>query len=239
MAYVIKEHQPGRVWRLAVLLIIFWLVGSWLAFEYGHSQSSFDRERAQVEHKALESQVHILSKENRALNARISILERSAQVDGVAKAELTKSIQTMQEQEAKLREELEFFRGIVSPEKGKTGLNVYSFRITDAQAQLYHYKLLLTQATKNDRLAEGVARVKVTGVLQGQEEVVDLSEVSVPKKTKLTFKFRYFQDISGSFQLPDGFKPRSIEVSLSPKKRSKTGELVKTFDWSEIMVEEG
>jgi cell division protein FtsB len=239
MAYVIKETKPGRLLLIVITLITLWLASSWLAFDHGQQQASFDSESARSKHEALQQRADTLARENREIKARIAILERSAQVESIAKAELTKSMQAMQEQEAELQEELAFFRGIVSPEKGKTGLNVYDFRVVDAREGLYHYKLLLTQATKNDRLAEGVVSVKLTGVGEGREKTIDLSEISVPKETKLVFKFRYFQDMNGSFQLPSGFKPRTVEISLLPSKPKKAENLVKTFDWSEIMVEEG
>ena len=47
------------------------------------------------------------------------------------------------------------------------------------------------------------------------------------------FSFRYFQNIEGDIQLPQGFKPQRVTIKVVSRNRSSQDPLEKTFDWPE------
>ena len=81
---------------------------------------------------------------------------------------------------------------------------------------LFHFKLILTQRGKNDRLIEGSIKVLFKGVLDGSEKVLELSEVQTADGAELYYKFRYFQELGGSFRFPKGYQPRTVVIKLLP-----------------------
>jgi len=236
MAFVIKEHRPGR-WRLVLGTVVgLWIASGWFAYELGWRQSSYDHDQAIAREKDLQSELKKLRGDNDQLHTQVSILQRSAQVDRQAKVELAKSVKNLQDMQAELREETTFYKSIISPEKGKAGLGIYSLQVVPVEERMYHYKLVLTQSGKSDSLAKGGVKVVLKGILQGKEKNLDLGKINVAGSPQLSYKFRYFQELSGSFLLPEDYTPREITVTLVPGSGKKSNKPVKTFDWQKVRL---
>ena len=234
MAFVIKEHRPGRLRALAVLLTLIWVASLYLLYRYGWQQANTDYEAVIQREQSLIAQVDEVGRANREMQMQISVLKKSAQVDREAKAGIARGMKDLQEQLAKLREEVSFYKGIVSPAKGKTGLDIYDFNVVQAGDRLFHYKLTLIQAGKNDLLAQGGVEIMLQGVAAGQEKQLKLADIRVNQSGKASYKFKYFEELSGSFRLPAGYYPRNVIVKLSPKKWRNIAKPARTFDWAEV-----
>jgi hypothetical protein len=237
MAFVIKEHRPGR-WRVIVgVAVSLWIASGWFAYEFGWYQSNHDRDEAESREKGLLGELAALRGTNSELQTQVSILQRSAQVDRQAKVELAKDVKKLQDLQAELREETSFYKSIISPDKGKAGLGIYSLLVVPVEDRMYHYKLILTQSGKSDSLAKGGVKVVLKGILQGKEKNLDLGKINIADSPKLSYKFRYFQELSGSFLLPEDYSPREIAVRLVPDSGKKSNKTVKTFDWQKVRLD--
>ncbi|MCW8964358.1 MAG: OmpH family outer membrane protein [Gammaproteobacteria bacterium] len=236
MAFIIKEHRPGR-WRIILAVVVsLWVASAWLAYETGWSQSNHDFSQAESRQKKLQKELDEFRALNDELQARVSRLQRTAQVDREAKVELAKEVKNFQDQQAELREELSFYKGIISPDEGDAGLRIYSLSIMQAEGSLYHYKLVLTQSGKNDSLAKGGVKITIQGISEEKEKNLDLNEIQLAESGQLSYKFRYFQELSGSFRLPEHYIPREVSVRLTPRSGKVSNKLVRTFDWHEVRL---
>jgi hypothetical protein len=236
MAFVIKEHRPGRRLLLALVVIIVWLLSAWLAYETGWNQTSFDRDHAQSRHVVLQQELEKQFAINEQMQAQISILKRTAQVDRAAKEQIAKDLKALQELQADLREEIAFYKSIISPASGKSGLDVYNLSITPRQGLMYHFKMVLTQSGKSDSLVEGVVKMRLKGVIDGSEKELTIKDIQVAGTPDLSYKFRYFEELAGSFQLPEGYEAREVVITLIPKNGKRKNKLVKTFDWLNVRL---
>ena len=131
-----------------------------------------------------------------------------------------------------LKEELAFYRGIVSPKDAASGLHLQSFKIeSSGRAQGYRYKVILTQVLQNDRLARGIVKIKVDG-LQGQTpKTLNLSDITANSVKDLEYRFKYFQNLEGDLLLPKGFSPLRVTISVLPNGRDGEETIEKTYDW--------
>jgi len=236
MAFIIKEHRPGR-WRIILAVVVsLWVASAWLAYETGWSQSNHDFNQAESRQKELQKELDEFRALNDEMQARVSRLQRTAQVDREAKVELAKEVKNFQDQQAELREELSFYKGIISPDEGNTGLRIYNLSIMQAEGRLYHYKLVLTQSGKNDSLIQGGVKITIQGISEEKEKNLDLSKIQVAESRQLSYKFRYFQELSGSFRLPEHYVPREVLVRLTPHSGKVSNKPVRTFDWQEARL---
>jgi hypothetical protein len=236
MAFVIKEHRPGR-WRAILAAVVFlWVSSAWYTYELGRGRSSSDYTAAVSQHESLRAEADRLRISKSGLQAQVSRLERIAQVDRQAKIELAKQVKDFQDHQAELREELNFYKSIISPDDGMASLRIYSLSVLQAEDQLYHYKLVLTQSGKSDNVAQGGVKMVLKGILQGKEKNLDLREIQVAESRQLSYKFSYFQELSGSFRLPDKYVPREIRVELNPQTGKKSSKPVRTFDWQKARL---
>jgi len=234
MAFVIKEHRPGK-WRLVSgIVVIVWVASAWFAYQYGWNQSNHNQQQAASVQEMLQGELKGLRISNSKLQAQVSGLQRSAQVDRQAKVELAVEIKNFQDLQAELREEISFYKSIISPDKGEMGLKVYSLAIVPAEDRLHHFKLVLTQGGKGDNVAKGRVKMLLKGTLQGKEKSLGFSKIQVAESPQLSYKFRYFQELSGSFSLPEGYSPREVTVRMVPNSGKNSNKPVRTFDWQTV-----
>lgn len=231
MAFVIKEHRPGRIHLIALVSAALWVVSIILVYQYGLSSGVQRFDQAQEKNRSLHQQLEQNTLAGRDMQAKIAILERTAQVDRQAKVELARNVKTQQDDIARLKEDVAFYKSIISPEKGRSGLGVYKFTTIQAGENLYHFKMILTQAGKSDNLVEGGVDITVHGIMNKQETILEFSQIRVTDNKPLTYKFRYYQEINGSLQFPESFQPRDVVVTLTRKKGRAIKNPVKRFDW--------
>lgn len=236
MAFVIKEHRPGRLVLLVTVLALLWALSAWSAYQYGWNKAAnlFDSEIKKS--RPLQARLTDSIRKNREIQARVAVLERTAQVDRKAKVELAQEIKELQGQAAELREEIAFYKSIISPANGKNGLDIYSLEIMPASRNLYHFKVILIQMGRSDSLAQGVVDMTIEGVFNGQVESLGLSDIQVSQDQKLTYEFQYFQELTGSLRLPEEFVPREVIVELTRNEGDKAENPVKRFDWSDVRI---
>jgi hypothetical protein len=98
----------------------------------------------------------------------------------------------------------------------------------------FTFHILLTQVESRRDWIQGEIELLVHG---GEQQVLSLTEIASADTYPLTFRFRYFQDLSGIITLPEGFKPESVEVTARRRGASAT-DLTKTFVWTEAGIAE-
>lgn len=232
---IIKSHHPVRHRIKLGALFLALMVVSWAVFEYGFSRAGFDNSAVHEERELLREQLALEKKRSRKLSARVAVLERAAQVDKQAYGAVETAQKQSQDEMLELKEEVAFYRGIVSPSETASGLNIPSFTVTGiGEAGVYRFKLVLTQVKSNVRVIKGYARVMFEGVKDGAQVQLTLKEVTGGALDKLKLRFKYFQNNEGEIVLPEGFLPSRVlvEVVLSGKGATR---LKKTFDWSDII----
>ena len=238
MAFIVKEHRPGRIALLWLLVAVLWSVS--IPATYWYSRADVERQVSDqtTRIEELRRQLDAATATHRNQEARMAILGRTAQIDREAKTGVTDQLKAEREKNAELREQVAFYKSIVSPEEGKSGLDVYSFKIARAADDLRHFKIVLIQAGKNSNVMEGRVDLVVEGTLGGRGKRLELTDVQVPGDElteKLSYKFEYFQELSGGMRLPRGFVPREVVVKLINKGR-RANTLTKKFDWSKLEV---
>lgn len=235
MAFVVKPHRPRRAALLRLLMAVLWLASMGGAYYYGRVDLERQLYAKTTENESLYRRVGEATETNREQTAQMAILERTAQIDHAAKAQVLEQLKAERGQNAELQERVSFYESIISPDEGKSGLGIYSFEVTQAAQELYHFKMVLIQAGKNANLARGRANIAVEGILDGRGKRLELSEIQVPGGKAPDYNFRYFQEITGSIRLPRGFVPREVVVTLV-NNRGRGKAPVKQYDWSEIKV---
>jgi hypothetical protein len=75
--------------------------------------------------------------------------------------------------------------------------------------------------------------VTLQGARMGTTHTVRLRDAILGDRRNLVFSFKYFQEFSGEFRLPDNFKPVRVTVSVIPDGANQP-RVEDVFDWSKI-----
>lgn len=232
---VVRPHRPlrnGIVYTVIAVSLVALILG---AFEFGRQRGGYDAMEASQLQNSLQREIETLNKLNRELRERIALLERSSDIDREAREQVQANLTAMQDEVLELREELAFYRGIVSPADAQAGLRIQAFTLSPGpDAELFHYRLVLIQAIKHDRRASGEVNVVVHGVRDGEPASLSLADLGEGNSGSMEYSFKYFQDFEGDIRLPPGFSPARVEISVRP--RGRGGENIKkSLEWSQVV----
>ncbi len=223
--------------RLARIVFAILLLGG--IFTAGIVWSSLDNVEQRRAYRAAIDQAGRLSAkngqirdENERLKASIAKFERQLQVNQIAYEKLTSQLSESSSYINELREDLDFYQSIISPQDNKAGVRIQAIQIARPQnLTAYRYRLTVVQALKHETSVSGKASIFLEGINAGQEVMLDITKAA-ELPSKLTF--RYFQILEGRFELPGGFEPTGILVKVvsTPAGKSKKSEIERRFNWT-------
>lgn len=229
---IVRSHHPRLRRVLGVALAVGLLAIGWLLYEYGRRSAGYSLIDAHQREQVLSARVADLDGENQRLTARIAILEKSADVDRRAYEEVDRSLSELQNELLELRQEVDFYRGIVHSEGAAPGLRIQSFKLRREDQSQYQYRLVLTHLASTRARIEGEAEIVLSGIMDGAE--VELSRSALPGDGQpLQFSFRHFQELRGSLTLPAGFVPLRVILRAAPKGRAAAA-VEHVLSWAEV-----
>lgn len=174
-----------------------------------------------------EGRVTTLIAENRKLRSEVARQHRRRAVDGEAYQRLERHLKELQDEMMTLREEIAFYRGIVSYDQNE-GLDIRSFDL-DEEGDAFAFSLVLINGLKNDKLIDGTVTMSVVGEHQGQAKILSIAQLSDMSNEDIAFSFKHFQRIRGRLSFPAGFVPEKVYVFVSP--RGDLDSVEKSFTW--------
>ncbi len=230
---IVRQHRPVRDLVLAGVAAI--AMGA-SAYALYMNASAWAREELSVlseERDELMITVEALREGNTALRERVAILERAQQVEGKAYEDVDVHLRSLQDEVLALKEEIAFYRGIVSAGKEK-GLKIQTFVVDkESSSGAYRFQLVLTQHLKRVRMISGTVKLNIVDEQNGKPRRLMLSDMSGQQAKSLKFEFKFFQRIEGRFTLPDGFKPDRLQIQVVSKGK-KPASVEKSFEWQGI-----
>jgi len=209
------------------------LVSGYLVFEFGRISAGYDIVDAAKDRQAYEERIMALDDEIVALNQEVALLETHREIDREAYKEVEASLMSLQAKIQEQRDAIGFYRGIVSPADGKSGLRVQDLKLMRGNAEReFVVRLVLVQAMQHDRKVSGEVNLSVEGNQDGEDRSYTFTELNPDEADKSwPFSFRYFQDFDRQLVLPDGFTPERIRVEVRSKTRSIES-IEQSFPWA-------
>ncbi|MBT9612911.1 MAG: hypothetical protein IV108_06570 [Burkholderiales bacterium] len=214
---LVRTHIPWplRMVAIGVLVAAGLMLGQWV-FETGLRLAGFEKSQAQLQLTDLSSRVKRLEQENAELQAEKLRISQQIEIEQTTQKDLAKSLQSLQEESATLREDNAFFRNLLSPDQGPGPVSIYHFKVehNPVLASEYRYRLLLLKSGKREQEFVGSVQFLVTGDQAGKKVAYTLPEAVPGKPQAINVSFKYYQRLEGAFQLPAGLSPKSIQIRV-------------------------
>lgn len=232
--HVIRPHRPLRRVVLVLAAFVALVIVGYLLHLRERRADAHEIAALTQERDSLQQTISELESRNASMRERLAVLERARQVDGKAYSEVGRHLRSLQDEVLALKEEVAFYRGIVSAGKEK-GLNIQTFVLDkNGTSNAYRFQLVLTQNMKRAKVVSGTVELSVTGEQGGQSRRLTLVELSQDRTQALEFRFKYFQRLEGNFKLPDGFVPRQVHVSATASGKDPKN-VEQAFDWQGLI----
>jgi ATPase subunit of ABC transporter with duplicated ATPase domains len=225
---IIKQrYSPRMKLLLAVVAAAALLASAGFIYNYGLNRAGFEAQSAQETQQTLQDEMRKLQDENRELQESLARSQRTIQMDQAAYQDLDKSLKASAQEIVKLREELNFYRNIISPADKKSGLRIQNLYIEPAGGtNQFRYKLVLIQALKHESTVQGRAIIEVSGMQVGEDTLLRFPAAN---ERPIQVNFKYFQDIEGKLELPRNFQPKRVKVYIKTPGGTSLAEA--TYAW--------
>ena len=234
MASSFSHHNRSKVRSYtARVVIVALIIGvGYLTYEFGRIQAGYNIVDAVAETQDYEKRIDALENDIMDLHEEITLLETHRDIDREAYRDVETSLTDLQSKIQEQQDAIAFYRGIVSPADGNSGLRVQDFRLTRGKAEReFTIRLVLVQAMKHDRKVSGDVKLRIAGEMNGVETSYDYAQLLPAEAEKgWAFSFRYFQDFDRPVILPDGFTPARITVQVESRTRS-IASIEESFSW--------
>jgi len=232
--FQVRQHQPWKVW-LGISLIVAMMA---MFFYLGQGYQAYQLEHLELERETLVSRIAELETRNHNLVKKNANLQGGSKIERDAYELANQELARLQQELLAQKEELVFYRGIVSPKDAALGVNLQSFEVRKKNNQnQYSYKMILTKSGKSTKKIRGGAKVVIRGENGGSVSELKINDLVLENPGKDTkFAFKYFQVFEGDIALPDGFEPFEVEIDIKPTTK-KVQSFTETISWTRVLSE--
>lgn len=201
-------------WRSLLLMLALGsgVAVTWWALDAGSYFAGFAHGPNGHELMQLRDKVQQLESVNGQLRSAQVATDRHSQIDSAAQQDTEHALKMLQDENAQLKEELAFFRGISSVDR-TAGINIYRFKVEAGGEGVYRYQLLLVQAGQGEKVFQGRLQLVVT-MLDGVRSNVSVFPADTMTKGKYSVSVKSYQKLEGDFQLPPASVVKSVEARI-------------------------
>ena len=216
-------------WRLLGLVAVLscsFAVAAWI-YDAGRRFAGFDSGEARQAVSQLRDHVARLTRESAALRASVDASESKLQIERAVQAQLGKQVKTLEDENARLKEDLAFFDNLIPSARQDNGLLINRFSVDPgALPGEFRYRLLLLQGGRSAQPFQGSLQLLVTLQQNGKSVKMVLPSVGLPEANSYLLNFKYFRRVEGTFKIPAGAQIKSVEVRLLQNGRIKASKTV-------------
>lgn len=239
---VIRRHRPWLRSGLIAAVVAILALSGWALYSYTRAKTVSDFARAKTELQQLREERRELTRRLRAsraesdrLKGELAYVERSTSIDTQACASVRDSLKGLQTEASDLREQLAFYRAIAAPDELRAGVRVQSLQVVPGEGGRARYRLTLIQSTGHAKPLSGKLDISIRGRAGKEEKTLAAAALAVGEASDLLFSLRYFEELSGEWQLPPGFSPQQVLVRLMPD-ASGAPKVEQKFEWQRIVA---
>lgn len=212
--------------------VVKWSVVALLCLLLGFLLGKFKQDILNEQLSVMVTDLNALETRNNSVNKELARLEINALSDHQTIKSLVQTNKQLQEELADVNNKLFFYERVIAPELETTGVEVYSFELSENLiAEGWDYQLVLMQSQKNRRFLNGKFDITLS-IFEGEElKQIPLSDLV--DEIADSFKFKYFQTIQGTFSLPKGTTVDEVVVKLSVASNRwyKAQNVEQRYDW--------
>lgn len=206
-------------WRwvgVAAVLAVSAAGAAWM-YDAGRRFAGFDQSEVENELSATKRDLATAQAELERLRGIAGAAESRLAIERAAQEKLAQQIRTLEQDNARAREELATFEGMLSSEarSGNT-LSIYRFKVEpDVLPGEYRYHLLLvTPRARRDREFNGRLELVVALTDGGRNAMMSFPEPADAGASAFRLAFKYFRRVEGTFRVNPKAKVENVQARI-------------------------
>ncbi len=214
----VRTHVPWylRWLLLAVLLAFSVALAAWM-YDAGRRFAGFDRSEVQDELVNLRSELDSTRGELSKLRAIANAAESKMSIERTAQTKLAQQIRLLEQDNARLREDLAIFESMISADSGGAqALSIQRLKVEpDGLPGEYRFKMLLLTGNRRDR-GDFQGRLELlVGVQQeGRNAIIVVPDRAAVDAPAFKLAFRNFYRVEGTFRVDPKAKVGTVQVRI-------------------------
>jgi hypothetical protein len=214
----VHSHLPWY-WRwlgVAVLLAVSAAAAAWI-YDAGRRFAGFDQSEVQGELAVTKRDLGAAQAELERLRAIANAAENRLSIERTAQQKLAQQIRTLEQDNAKVREELATLESMLSSDaRDGSSLAIYRFKVEpDVLPGEYRYHLLLvTPRARRERDFTGRLELVVSLTEKGQNAMMSFPEPGNAGASEFRLAFKYFRRVEGIFRVNPKAKVENVQVRV-------------------------
>ena len=214
----VRSHVPWY-WRwlwAAVFLGVAAAAMAWM-YDAGRRFAGFDRSQVAQELAAVKSELAAAQSELERLRAIANAADSRVSIERTAQQKLAQQIRTLEQENARVREELATFESMLSSDaRAAATLSIYRFKVEpDVLPGEYRYRLLLlTPTDRRGRDFNGRLELVVSMQEGGQNAMMSFPEPGDAAAASFRLSFKYFRRVEGTFRVNPKARVESVQVRI-------------------------
>lgn len=201
---------------IALLLGISAASAAWI-YDAGRRFAGFDRNEIESELASVSSQLADAQAELEKLRAVANAADSRLAIERTAQQKLAQQIRTLEQDNARLREELGTLDSMLSSDaRAGTSLSIYRFKVEpDVLPGEYRYHLLLvTPRARSEREFNGRLELVVNLTEEGHSAMMTFPETGDSGATAFRLAFKYFRRVEGTFRVNPKAKVENVQARI-------------------------
>jgi hypothetical protein len=159
--------------------------------------------------------------ERDALATTVNAAESRLDIERSAEKQLVGQVKVLEEETAKLKEDLMFFESILPAGPKQAGVSIKRLRIDSPAPMQLRYALLLMRGGKGDREFVGNLQLSVAVVDHGRNAMIVFPDSGAQDSEKFKLTFKHYQRVEGILALPEGLIVKSVQARILQKGQLK------------------
>lgn len=205
-------------WRwlgFALMLALSAALAAWM-YDAGRRFAGFDRGEAEVELTELRREMTVTVAELGRLRAIANASDAKLAIERTAQAQLAKQIRGLEQENARLREELAIFENMLSADaRNAHPLSIQRLKVdADGMPGEYRYRMLLIAGGRRDRDFVGRLELLVSVQQEGKNAMMTLPEKGEDASAAFRVGFRHFQRVEGVFRINPKARVLTVQVRV-------------------------
>jgi len=206
-------------WRwlgIAALLGISAASAAWI-YDAGRRFAGFDHGEVQEELNRVTGELESARAELARLRAVANAADSRLSIERTAQQKLAQQIRTLEQDNAKVREELATLESMLSSDaRDGSSLAIYRFKVEpDVLPGEYRYHLLLvTPRARRERDFTGRLELVVSLTEKGQNAMMSFPEPGNAGASEFRLAFKYFRRVEGIFRVNPKAKVENVQVRV-------------------------